>query len=320
MATKVPPAYLKAVANVYGRDWLELRDDWMDPAGRLSFAKVGQKPEYPAYEVVGLEAAIAAVKAPERVAFSSLSPALLHQGIYLLHKAANVLVAAQDQVHDGLPTWSLSTSYQGALFAADAVINLLGVLPLNFNRSHFIVDTYSGPIAGVGKAKQPLAFTEINVIPFPDSISHFHHWAIFQRLLRSTKKLPFKDDVIAALVALDDREFASQRNGLHYSHTWQFEDLHDYFVETSILSFGEKKDLLTQLSPESPGFSIALGAAVFGLGLKLLSDLAEKSVLIQGEFELISQASASPRMKMRTDFERVTGWKTAFYDAKAAGA
>ncbi len=242
--------------------------------------------------------------------FTAYGAPLLHQGIFLLHKAANVLTAAHDQALGGLPTWSLATGYQAGLFSIEGIIHLLGVGIVSYDRRHFLVDAIPGPANGISK-KALLNYQngeEINVIPLSSSVSHFHRWAVFQRLLNTTQNLPVSGEIKDLLLNLDDHTFADQRNSLHYSHTWQFDDIHAYRNNIELIDFDHIDKLRQCLGPNSPQFSLALGTVTFFLACQLLKNLASFSPLLEAEYSLLVGSCTSPRMKLRDTFEAASGW------------
>ena len=69
-----------------------------------------------------------------------LREAVLHDAIYLLHKAAHVLGSALVHVSSGMCTWSLSSAYQAAYFAMNSVMRFLGVAVVEYESRHFLID------------------------------------------------------------------------------------------------------------------------------------------------------------------------------------
>lgn len=300
--------YERCVKKLCKKDWTRLSDLWLAEISKLQFAQPGHQPEFGFDEVVGLQLAVRPATDQLRIELPNLAAPLIHEAIYLLHKAANVLVAAHDQVVGGLPTWSLATGYQGAIFAAEAVTKLLGVGVVTYEKKNYTVDVWPNPVDGLSKKKQVeyQYGSEAHVVAFP-AMSHFHRWAIFKRLLGTLKNFDFDPQIQTALLELDQKSFAKQRNELHYSHTWEFEDIHEYRTEATLLEFGTKQEFIERLNPESPHFGIALGLSVFALAMRMLKYLAASSPLVATERTLLLTACSPPRFKLRASFEGATG-------------
>jgi hypothetical protein len=306
-------AYEREIKRLARRDWPTIRNLWLEEVGKLNFVHPGVAPEFPAEEVVGMRALVEIVKptvGEQRVTLSSFNAPLLHQGIFLLHKAGNVLTAAHDQACSGLPTWSLATGYQAGLFALDSILHLMGVAFVNYSpRRQFLVDIWPGP--GEGLSKRALAaYTdgrEINVIPLSASVQHFHRWAVLQRLLHTTRELPIGTDIKNAFLTLADRAFAEQRNDLHYSHTWTFDDIHAYINSPELVDFDTLEKLLGGLDAKSAQFSLVLGTATFFLASQMLKSLATEASLFEAEYSLLVASCSNPRLKLRTTFESASG-------------
>jgi len=284
-------------------------------------------PEFAAENVVGLRQEIESVKSgsgEQRVAFDDYAAPLLHQGIFLLHKSANVLTAAQDQAHSGMPTWSLATSYQAGLFALDALLNLMGISVVTYQTRHFLIDVWPGPESKLSK-KALASFRhglEINAIPMTSSIHHYTRWAVLQRLLNTAKQLPIPDSIIEAFLNLDDHDFAEQRNDLHYSHTWTFGDIHQYVIDPDLLAIDTEEKLLACMSPKSNMFSYALGALCFFSASQLLKSLSTVAPAIEREYARLVESCDAPRLKSRATFEAASGLvlSPAVAPATSAGA
>lgn len=305
-------AYEHAVKRVSKRDWLNVQTAWAPAISRLRFSSAGQQPEFPFDETAGLTDLLQRVKGlPEiRLDVGGFGAPLLHEGVYLLHKSANVLVAAHDQVYGGLPTWSLSTAYQAAYFAAEAIMRLLGVTVVSYVKQNYALDLLPAPPDKLSKKalSSYVLGSELHVINIEASISHFHRWAFFQRVISNSKNTGFDDEILKVLIRMDEKHFGMQRNDLHYSHTWLYSDLHSYHEQADLLSFQSKDDLLGRLRAGNPAFSLTLGMVVFSFGIKLLKDLSQHSPVLAAEFELLKDTCTMPRLKLKQSFEDCVGY------------
>lgn len=57
------------------------------------------------------------------------------------------------------------------------------------------------------------------------------------KLLRTLSNSPINQLVINAIENIDDKDFARQRNKLHYSNGWAFDDIHAYYSHLHIADF-----------------------------------------------------------------------------------
>lgn len=301
--------YEHSLKRVRERDWHEVRRAWLSEAARLNLDPPGKPPDAELVDHVPLVAALNFPKhdVEHRVDVVGLRPAMLHEAIFLLHKAGNVLVAAHDQAVGGCATWSLATSYQAGLFAAEAMLKLLGVAIVSTEQRHFVVDVWPPPEKGLkGKALQGYTLgSEVHLIRLSSSVSHFHRWALLQRALRMASNLPFDRDVVQVLIDMEDRDFAAQRNTLHYATGWAYSDLHAYIGMPGEFSPTSKASLLASLEAGESSFGMALGTTIFLFGLRLLQDLAELAPQIAGERDVLIGAITPPRMKLKAPYDLV---------------
>lgn len=305
-------SYDRAIARVSKRDWADVRKAWAPSIGALSFSAPGVRPISALRDVGAVRATLSSAVGNlaearcERFTFGS---AQLHEAVFLIHKSANILVAAHDQVAGGLPTWSLATGYQAGLFAGEAITHLLGVTFLSYVREAYILDIFPPPEKGLSKKKlgQYELGSEFHVIKFADSVSHFHHWALLKRVLNNSENLNCDPEIISAILSLDEKDFARERNDLHYSNTWEYGDLSQYHQESTLFSFGSKDDLLERFSKTSRGFGIALGTLLLALAVVLLKDLSTISPVLADELDLLLNACTPARLKLRPVFEQALG-------------
>lgn len=295
------------VKRLSSRDWIQVSDELVAHTAELSAAVPGAKPAFSISEInaLGLCVKTATRDGESRFeAIPGLGAAMLHEGIYMLHKSANVLVACHDQVVSGLPTWSLPTGYQAAFFASDAISKILGVAILEIDNIACTVDIWPKPDKAVrGKALAAyVCGSEVQVVRH-ERLQHFNRWTIFKRLMRMSANLPVDEVISNALQEIDDRDFARQRNDLHYETTWGFDDLHTYFNPPGFFDISNKQTLVARLESSRPDFSVALATTIFSIGASLLKSLGRVSTYAENEHKLLVSACTAPRMKLRDAFE-----------------
>lgn len=304
------PEYDRCLKRIAKRDWPALQDRWLNEIGGMRWGSPGTQPEVALSDLPELSSAGKLLPATGEIRedIDGLRAAVLREAIFLLHKSAAVLVACHDQAVGGSSTWSLSTGYQCAFFAAEGILRLLGVIPLTIDKKSFTADIWPIPEQKLNKVKSELFLVgnEVQLVPWK-AMSHFHIWAVFQECLRRTARLNFDSDLLQALTELDDHSFAQQRNNLHYSNTWSFGDLHGYCSPVDAFRFKSKNDILSRLVGTAGGFSVALCTTVLALAVKMLRDLSVNSPAILAEVDLLVFVSLAPRSKLGADFDSALG-------------
>lgn len=311
-AKPVPDIKLSAedlVKRLSHRKWPDIAGLLIGPLSSLQF-EPGARPDYSFGEFVGLAPLVElAGKTGEyraELALTGLHSAILHEAIFLLHKSSNILVACHDQVVSGLPTWSLATGYQAAYFASEAILRMLGVFESDLaNSKSFVVDVWPESPSGTSKAaqKEYIRGSELQLYRCKQ-FSHVDHWALFLRVLRTTKNICFEPKLVAALVSIKDREFAQQRNRLHYQNNWPLSDLHGYLSQLNFFSSKDVDELVISLSPGSQDFSVALGSTLWAFAATMLQDLAQLSSIARQELDVLLDACQMPRLKLSDTVRR----------------
>jgi len=305
-------AYETSVKRISKRNWPQVVDAWapfisaLDPA-RFQFVPVSGVKELPDLQATLEKLPHSSVEV--RVEPLSSAVAHLEETVFLTHKAANILCAAHDQAVGGLPTWSLATAYQAAMFASIACCGFLGVTLHAYVKKSFIVDFFPEPSKDLSrKALQGYRLgSEAHIIRFESTVSHFHHWALFRRIIRTTTDIDFDEEIILLLDKVQDKLYAEQRNGLHYNHRWQYDDLHKYIDAPGLLVPDSRKTYKEMFDPQSPGFSMALGTALVSLATTLLAGLSRSAPLLAEQHAKLQTACAIPRMKLRAEYESASG-------------
>ena len=213
---------------------------------------------------------------------------MLFDGIYLLNKAVHVLSASQVHIDVGMCSWSLSNAYQSAFFAMKACALLLGMAVAEIDSSVYVIDL----CAETAISKKTSRYIPPKVIRVMKSqrIEHRQYWGLFSRLLRISD-IPvslLSGDLKAALIALNNSDFASQRNLLHYDNTsWVLSDLQqliardDFAADTAAIRSGQALDT------DRDDFSVSLAIVLVGFGMSLLRDAAAVSNAIGEEVQIL---------------------------------
>lgn len=296
------------IKRICHRDWTEILDAWLAHLGPLSISPPGSPPDEGLVDNFALGSVFKKVVPPQielrTPAIPGLNATMLHEGIYLVHKAANVLVAAQNQIAQGLPTWSIPTAYQSAFFSMEAMLQILGVAITEIDNKSMIVDIWPSVDA---KASRQLKNSyqigsEIHLLPV-SRIDHHHRWAVLKRVLRMLSNSPISGKIINTIDAVDDKQFARPRNRLHYRTTWIFTDLHSFCSDVAYCRFTSAQSLLDHLDQEDNDFTVTLAYLLLAGNIALLSSLGNVSPLIASEVRLLNDACCTERMPFRNSCE-----------------
>lgn len=280
------------IDKFFFRSWDKLKDIWLDYVPE--FVQPGSAPEHEIIDCIPLLSEIEKIKNDQPYSvfdeLAEIKGAALHQGIFLLHKAANVIGASQIHIKEGIKSWSISSAYHAAFFSMKAILHFLGAIEIHIpERGHFLLDLWSEEVSKSSRIRRR-SYSVIKIIK-SRRFEHQQLWALFQRLLRITD-LPEKiitSQNILSIKSLKSNDFARQRNSLHYNTAWLFDDIHEYLFNNS---FGVFKNNLYDGSaiqnPNEDNFSIALGFILVRMGCQMLSDIAELSSEIKNEINLLS--------------------------------
>jgi len=295
----------KSLERIRERRWTKLSQQWMPHIPSINPA--GSAPRDPLNTFYGFEQAAkhAIVSSPYREEVAGVRQLVLWEGIYLLHKAAHVVGAAEQHAKSGMQTWSLSGGYHGALFAAKAILHMLGVaLPeyrvpgKNQNKS-VLVDLWPEMPKLSSKQKQR-GITNPPEIEFSYlglRMENRHVWRILRRVINVSRIDIWPVEYVRALRKVGPAEFGWQRNVIHYDNCrWFFDDLHQLVLD---MNFGvPDADIAKSLefSRNTTAFSLILGLVLFKLAKLLFDDIAGVSNKLVGERHLIhTGASDSQR-------------------------
>ena len=280
------------------RDWEKVRENWqayiptIHVAGTPSADEIGEMPN--------LQVELQKVASDNLQLLDTpvlgLRQAILHEGIYLLHKAAHVLGAAQVHIDEGMCCWSVSTAYQGAFFAMNAVVHFLGIAVVESGNKTYLVDVWASD------RKKKVKVKDIKtLLANTKRVEQRHMWYLFQRCLGITVNAnTFWDfGCVDALAQLDHKDFGRHRNDLHYGpQTWYGVDLHACFIDAA---FGVHTGSMTDgscIQVQNYGFSLLLGFVLFRMAYRMLAEIGASATAIQEELKLIAHWLSQPHSSM----------------------
>ena len=279
------------------RDWQSISGRWLEFLPLMESPKTPPDPVLEDFHLLrtALESDAASDFFLEEI--EGLRQLVFQEGLFLFHKAVNVISAAETHAQQGMLTWSLSSAYHGAFFGVKAINRFLGVATVAQGRNHWIIDLYPKlPRLSSRERKQGREPpSETAFILTHTRIEHRHIWYLFQRLMRVCE---FQDHILTNLKGALSRHFqedafAKQRNALHYRNdAWFFDDLYQLVKNPE---FGTASILLMERIPfdsdrlESD-FSMILAFVVLYFGISLLESLSEKTHKLDGELDLIRES------------------------------
>lgn len=285
----------KKLGRISSRDWHAVSSAWLRFLPAIE--PPGTPPEDGVADHVALGAAVKATPTTgeHRWQGAGVRESLFREAVFLLHKARHVVGCGEILANGGRLSWSLSTAYQGAFFAMEGVLGLLGVSIVQVENRWVIVDVWPEVRDGASKRERTTYELGSDIVlisaPNPD---HYHRWAILQRVLRTLSNPPILTEVIDGLDSPAYKDFARQRNTLHYRCKWLLEDL---FELLTIDGFGQpstKEDLLEIVASQKDDFSLVLSMLLLNLGSRLLGDLAASAPMVDAELRLLQTPLANP--------------------------
>lgn len=289
-------SFLHCIDSFKRRRWEHIRSNWLLHIPYLT--SVGDIPQSAVAEVADFDAvALALISENQQNPASplisadeellGLREAVFSESLFLLHKARHVVGAAEFHVRDGLQTWALANAYQGAFFAAKAILGFLGASFPEYNSRTIAIDLFPGPVA---RADQYL-FCSLHYIG--NRMEHRPIWDIFQRLLGVSIVEVWPKHIVNKLKSIESKNFALQRNHIHYRNNgWLLNDLNDFLFSDD---FGDSNSWNRGLDFDRDDISMAIALSVLKMGLLLVQDLEKSSAKLTPELQLFSNCVENGR-------------------------
>jgi hypothetical protein len=273
------------------RRWDSIRDEWLkhtpiiDPAGSPSDNALSETIDFQSYArqlSVSTDPCL-------RVAGANLKTVVLWEAVFLLHKAAHVLSAAELHIHKGMLTWSLSTAYHASFFSCKAILDFLGICIAQYSKS-IICDLWPEPDK-IPKRRRNMGQMVPDEIVFWKTgfvLDHMSVWTIFLRIIAVTRIDIWPDQYIKVLRKMDAKDFAKQRNSIHNKNNfWTLEDLFTFvhadrfgYIPEEIVDYFDKTD-------EYRDSSVVLSFLLFFMAYALFSNIANQTNKLNAERDLI---------------------------------
>lgn len=293
----------RSLKSVLKRDWVDLRSRWLSHIPEIQpegSGLAGGLNSIQGLEDLGSQA-LSAGEPVDRVDLPGVREAVLHEGIFFLHKALHVIGVAETAAVNGMATWSLGIAYQASVFSARAVLCFLGIDIFEANNKTIMIDCWTlGSIKkGARGVKEELRTVSVRNLGH-DRPDHRALWRILQRALRVARIDLWPELAFSKLRNIDEGIFARQRNALHYrSDFWVYEDLHSSLCPLNFGDLGQHKDVL---AGERKDFSMTLGLLLANLAAELMRDLCLSTNRLNRELALVDQCLVEGRHPLLMDF------------------
>lgn len=278
--------------SVRERRWSELSGQWINFLP--SIEPPGAKPEEVLSDYIESSNIIDGIndKTPTiLIPAPGLRQYVFREGIFLFHKASHVISSAEKGIKRGQHTWSLSEAYHGALFCAKSIIYLLGVALPEYKNQTYLIDIWPKEELSAKKGKIDIGPPENSPVQISKlqirRIEHRHVWQLLQRLLRVSKVDFWPRECLTAFKKLEFKEFAKQRNDIHYkNHYWIFDDLYQAVLDDNFAVY--ENDISNALIfEERSSFSMALALTVLRFAYLLFENITQNTRKLDSEKSLI---------------------------------
>lgn len=274
--------------------WSDISAHWLnflpsiDPPGSRPDASLSEHSGF-----MGIASSITNFAEPIKADVPGLREYVLREAIYLLHKSSHVTGCAENQAKQGYKTWSLADAYQASFFGAKAILFFCGIALADFNNKAILIDIFPKEQDIQKRQKQKLRVLDDTAIEFTRlnmKFEHRHVWTMFKRLLDVFQMEVWPKAYIQTLRKLDVKEFAKQRNELHYSNeVWIFDDLHDPIIDEFFGCHPEGMQEALNYNLNSD-FSLSLSMAILRMGVLLFESIGESAKVLNAEIQIMRSA------------------------------
>lgn len=210
---------------------------------------------------------------------SGARSAVLHEAIYMLHKAVHVQIDVAEAVAKGRHTWAYVNGYQGALFALTAILGFLGLTNAKDPTGRegvVLIDVWPSEALKRKGAVSGSYNDQYKLVRFRE-LDHYQKWALLKRALRQTKfERKFVGTIAEALDNLGDKDHASYRNRVNYtSNCWLTADLLFDVPAGPIVPAGDLQDHYQAIYEGTANGSIYTMVALIEIACALLSEIGQ---------------------------------------------
>lgn len=218
--------------------------------------------------------------------------------LFLIYKGINILESVENDISRGYFTTASISAYHSSYQLVKAINMFLGVSLLEIRDEDkntikpTIIDLYTSREYPKRKEGDPAYRAKshefkIELLKFGSSFSQKNTWAVFQRLMKSTQGLPFKN-VVKFLSEVPVLFFSMQRNDAFYiDNLWLFDDLIDSLSDVSEISIESISFKSKHPIGKDSYFIIVVNILLLRLARQLLADISVNSKEISNELNFI---------------------------------
>ncbi len=287
-------AFQNDLKKIDHRNWCEISSKWLAylptiiPPGRPPAEEICDFPDITT--LAGEVSKMPGLQMKKEVSY--FRSEIFSEGIYLFHKAANVIGNGLIHVENGVLSWSISSAYHSSFFSLKALLCLLG---LSFPRVKslkkcLMIDCFPEPekLSSKQIKNKYLPPPELKFV-LTDDLGHGHYWEILERILNVTTVSFWNKESIECLRNFDADDYAYQRNNIHYiNNHWLIPD--DLFTRKLDLDFAYFKDINSvkeTIGKETADFSFFTSYILLQLTYSLIKDISQKAPILLTELNLI---------------------------------
>ena len=285
----------RVLKRLSAKRWVELRQLWLEHIPEIEPAGAG--PAELLEENVDLQSEMRRTSSATEHRFEpEVHPAaqVFHEAVFASHRAVRVACAAQRQVDDGLPTWSISTAHQASMFALRSLLGLCGISYIEAEGVQCLVDVFPAGKKGMRGRGSVIRVSrrEVQLLRVR-KMEQRHWWLVLQRVLRTSSESfrcwrPFGTE----LASCDVRVLSRERNVLHYRGKWFLGDLYKEDGKDGFgrIAGGEVPDIVDRFVTEGRwDGSLLLNRLLVTNAIAMLRDLGGLSHRVQGEVDIIDR-------------------------------
>lgn len=261
-------SYEDAEAAIGRRRWEKIRACWLVEMPTLSpFSRTDQSEISSAADtMLGLGTAVTEGQ------FTTARQMVFEHAVCWLQKALNVLGGAEVHLNVGYKTWSISSSYQSAFFAARSLLAFLGVIIIEHKGRTFLLDIFPKP------PKPADLYSESRLTYVGTRLDHRPLWSLMQRILAITVEPIWPEEVAARIRTMDIGEFARQRNSIHYRPDgWIFPDLEAPLIDDHFAAFAYRALKTADFESDGENTTFLVAFCLSQMSLDVLRDFSTSS-------------------------------------------
>lgn len=275
-------AWERKVDKLHHKDYASLKKGWLAHIPEIQ--PVGTPPQGGLDSISSIVAIFPTVpKHGDLLAqLSGARPAVLHEAIYLAHKAVHVQISCAEAVRVGRHTWAIVDAYQASLFALGSILAFVGITVERHDNNFILIDVWATPDSR-RKNKSGLSFDDeetYQLVRFK-TLDHFQKWAILKRVLRTlTIKSQLVQLISQAIAHHDEKSFAKHRNLVNYSSgCWLSGDLLVNDPNGPVVPAKSEQDIFNEIYAGTPLGTVYLMCALTEIACMFASDLAASGVV-----------------------------------------